>query len=100
MGPPSGGRSSSNSLATSASISARMSRVCGCVSPALSAPRVRGLSFWVIGSALVAQVDSVLLDQIGIALLVGLQLCQHLVTRLLHRRQAVLLVERLVLLGL
>ena len=48
----------------------------------------------------VAEVDAVLLDQVGVALLVLLELRDDLVTRDLHRGEVVLLVEGLVLLGL
>ena len=50
-------------------------------------------------SAFVAQADAVLRDQIGVALLVLLQLCDNLFARQLHRGQAVLLVELLVAVG-
>src|SRR2546423_1332695 len=86
-GPPAGGRSSSSSWATSALISARTSWPSG----------------WrtsLMASGLVTQVDSVLLDQIGVPLGIRLQLGEHLIAWLLQRRQAVLLIERLVRVGL
>ena len=62
----------------------------------MSAPR--SMAGAAVGS--LGQVDVVLLDQVGVPLLVLLELGHDLVAGDLHRREAVLLVELLVLLGL
>src|SRR5687767_2708403 len=98
-GPPAGGRSSASSWATSAWSSARMSgSSAGRVSHSLMG--ISSLGSGGAGSAGVAEVDAVLLDQVGVALLVLLELRHDLFTRDLHRREVVRLVELLVLLGL
>src|SRR5687768_6345410 len=99
VGPPAGGRSSASSWATSAWSSARMSgSSVGRCSRSLMV--ISSLVSGGAASAGVAEVDAVLLDQVGVPLLVLLELRHDLVTRDLLRREVVLLVEGLVLLRL